>query len=469
MAIPQIPVNGTETVTHRRRVAESINDLISFRADGLRSLTKAEQLAGVTPVNPYVPSHEVDGVVRLSRYVTNSIPGTTDLSPGMTAVNLVIASMDNQSAVVELPAGILYFSSGIEIAPTPYGQQIKLRGKGSGVTRVKYTGSGNAINFSTQTILQEVSGMTIDCTGASAGANGLHMDAWRSYVDDIYLLPPSGSTGKAFLIDNGSGTFDVKMSRFYISGWGIGIRCTGGNLTTSAVTNFAAWAGYVSQCGVNFKFSYALDVSIIGVQSESARTTLGTGNGIELDNVQRFTWFGGAIEGSDAAGISFGTGVTGVLVRAGMFNNISGDTSGSYSGDVNGSLSGGAIFVCGTTAGYGFLAGGVVNQVRSYNASPEGAVTGNKCDLVLDNSTVFPWSKAFGSATNTGWLQLGMRPIDVTAANLASAAHAINADGFKFAGKQAYDTTNHKLYIARGANATDVWDLCDGSASVTPV
>ncbi len=55
----------------------------------------------------------------------------------------------------------------------------------------------------------------------------------------------------------------------------------------------------------------------------------------------------------------------------------------------------------------------------------------------------------------------------VTAANLASATSTINTSE-KYAGKLALDTTNHKLYTARGANATDPWDLADGSAAVTP-
>lgn len=59
MAIPQIPVNGTETVTHRRRVAESINDLISYRADDWRRQTDAEKGAGITPINSGFPPGDV--------------------------------------------------------------------------------------------------------------------------------------------------------------------------------------------------------------------------------------------------------------------------------------------------------------------------------------------------------------------------------------------------------------------------
>lgn len=54
-----------------------------------------------------------------------------------------------------------------------------------------------------------------------------------------------------------------------------------------------------------------------------------------------------------------------------------------------------------------------------------------------------------------------------TAANIAQDTAAINTTE-KFAGKLVRDTTNNKLYMARGPNATDPWDLVDGSASVTP-
>lgn len=54
-----------------------------------------------------------------------------------------------------------------------------------------------------------------------------------------------------------------------------------------------------------------------------------------------------------------------------------------------------------------------------------------------------------------------------TAANIASATSTINTVE-KYAGKLVRDTTNNRLYMARGTGATDPWDLCDGSASVTP-
>ena len=53
------------------------------------------------------------------------------------------------------------------------------------------------------------------------------------------------------------------------------------------------------------------------------------------------------------------------------------------------------------------------------------------------------------------------------AAEIADATDAINTSG-KRAGKLVRETTNNRLMMARGGDATDPWDVADGSASVTP-
>ncbi|MFD1809270.1 hypothetical protein ACFSHQ_17945 [Gemmobacter lanyuensis] len=62
--------------------------------------------------------------------------------------------------------------------------------------------------------------------------------------------------------------------------------------------------------------------------------------------------------------------------------------------------------------------------------------------------------------------QIGI-PTD-TASQIAAAAAGINTSA-KFAGKLVKDATNNRLMIARGASATDSWDVVDGSATVTPM
>lgn len=57
---------------------------------------------------------------------------------------------------------------------------------------------------------------------------------------------------------------------------------------------------------------------------------------------------------------------------------------------------------------------------------------------------------------------------EVTAANLASAGHAISTVD-KYRGKLALDATSNRLLFASGSNPTSPWYVCDGSATITPV
>lgn len=61
----------------------------------------------------------------------------------------------------------------------------------------------------------------------------------------------------------------------------------------------------------------------------------------------------------------------------------------------------------------------------------------------------------------------GLSTQTATAAAIAAVGNAINTAN-KRAGKIIYDTTNNRLMVASGANATDAWYVADASASVTP-
>lgn len=50
---------------------------------------------------------------------------------------------------------------------------------------------------------------------------------------------------------------------------------------------------------------------------------------------------------------------------------------------------------------------------------------------------------------------------------IADIDNLINTRG-KAAGKIVYDNVNHRLMVADGAAAADLWYVADGSASVTP-
>jgi Right handed beta helix region len=56
VSLPLISTRSLESPASRQRVAESINDILTFRADDWRTRTKAEQAAGVYPINSaYIP------------------------------------------------------------------------------------------------------------------------------------------------------------------------------------------------------------------------------------------------------------------------------------------------------------------------------------------------------------------------------------------------------------------------------
>lgn len=70
-----------------------------------------------------------------------------------------------------------------------------------------------------------------------------------------------------------------------------------------------------------------------------------------------------------------------------------------------------------------------------------------------------------GTGTRTRWIN---QDTDATAAQLASAANAINTIG-KHTGRRAWDTTNGRPVWASGPLATDVWVDKDGTTVHTPI
>lgn len=204
----------------------------------------------------------------------------------------------------------------------------RLIGSGAATT-IKYTGAGDALkldNAAGTSVMQGVRGVGFDLTGAGAAANAIHISgSWRFLIEDVFLRRDAGGTGAGILADNATaGTFDLRLRDFYIRNFGRGIKLVGGG--TNKITNMQMLAGYVSSCTVNVDIANALDVSAIGVQSESS-----TSDGIKLDTVDNFSWIGGAIEGSGGWGVNATAAVNGINVIAGMFNNLSGDFTGAYS------------------------------------------------------------------------------------------------------------------------------------------
>ncbi len=70
-------------------------------------------------------------------------------------------------------------------------------------------------------------------------------------------------------------------------------------------------------------------------------------------------------------------------------------------------------------------------------------------------------------AAATGWVCTGDITAEVTAANIAAIANAINTTD-KRKGKIVWDTTNNRAMRASGTTAASPWHVIDGSATVTP-
>lgn len=67
----------------------------------------------------------------------------------------------------------------------------------------------------------------------------------------------------------------------------------------------------------------------------------------------------------------------------------------------------------------------------------------------------------------SGWAPVGVGPVDVSAANIASKVASINVTD-KYAGKLVWDTTNNRMLRAGGALDVSPWYVIDGSVTVTP-
>lgn len=425
--------------------------------------TAAESSAGVTPVNYYITSHDIDGKVRLLRYATNTTPGITDMYAGLSACLSVVASSENSSGYIELPAGDIYFSQTLAISLTPFDQQLKIVGCGRGVTRLIYSGSGSAITWPT-TIMLSMTGFTLDLSAAGSSSKALVGSPWRSFIEDIRLLGPGSATSTiGWDMEGGSGTFDMKSRDIYITLFGTGIKAIGSISGNTAITNFLICGAYVSGNNINYYFDGLTDAAFVGCQSESS-----VGYGVYLKNTTNFNWLGGAIEASGTYGIYFDTGVSGVFVRVGFYNNTSGDLGGTPTGDINRIYYGGgnALNLQGGSKIVGDGGSGTAPSVSMYSGDPEGSVAADPGSMVLAGTGI-DYAKASGTG-NTGWRRLGYFTSEASAANLASAAAAINTTD-KYRLKTCLNTDTGVMFYAVGSGTTDNWTSFNAGTNITPV
>lgn len=118
----------------------------------------------------------------------------------------------------------------------------------------------------------------------------------------------------------------------------------------------------------------------------------------------------------------------------------------------------------GGTAGKGLLVSSTAN-FGVFFGSGAPTLSAAKGSLYLRSDGSSGTSLYENTSGSTTWRPHGVA-VD-TAANIASATATINTSG-KHQGRLVFDTTNTRLMVANGSNATDAWYVADGSASVTP-
>lgn len=109
----------------------------------------------------------------------------------------------------------------------------------------------------------------------------------------------------------------------------------------------------------------------------------------------------------------------------------------------------------------GSLTGGVVNLLDTPYQVWDDA---GKNSMVIrgNQETTFQ-----ADPISSRWFANNYPTIEASAANIASSSNGINTSN-KYPDKMVWDTTNNRMMRARGSSATAVWDVVDGSASVTP-
>jgi len=99
---------------------------------------------------------------------------------------------------------------------------------------------------------------------------------------------------------------------------------------------------------------------------------------------------------------------------------------------------------------------GPVTSTNGFVGAVTGDITGDITGNVTGNVTG-------GVAATSAYVQINA----VAATAIADAADAINTAN-KVAGTIVLDTTNSRIMVALGADATSDWAVADGSATVTP-
>jgi hypothetical protein len=106
---------------------------------------------------------------------------------------------------------------------------------------------------------------------------------------------------------------------------------------------------------------------------------------------------------------------------------------------------------------------GVVCRSNRVGAVPGGSFAYHSLSTTPQGNSI---EQPHGTATNAGsWNIDGMGM--ATSTQIGTATNGINTYA-KYVGRRVYDTSNKRIMVAQGSNATDQWEVADGSAAVTP-
>jgi len=195
--LPLLPTNNQSDVLHRKRIAETVNDILRFHNDDWRKRTAAEIAAGVTPTDYAYPPGRID------RYGTNTTPGTTNMASAVQAAfnagHLVTGEQGTEyycgTTNITVPANARASLYGVKLKTAVSGNPfITITGSDVEILGVEIEGNGNGsltdaderlISFVGASAAAYKSGLTLrDCHLYESGFYGLYCE----FADNILVV-----------------------------------------------------------------------------------------------------------------------------------------------------------------------------------------------------------------------------------------------------------------------------------------
>lgn len=197
MPLQKLPVTGLDNENQRRRLPETLNQVLTHQFDDSRVRTKAEVLAGVTPVNYAYGSDESSGYVHVRRFGAVGDGTTDDTSAIQRAITVAQGSGKNLS--VFFGSGNFAVSSSLTVANANQGISFigqpwssEQQGSQNPTCVIKWTGGASAL-FNCTTTFTSFFGISFQNfgTGTTAVASS---NAGRIHMYRCSFLVPSGAS-----------------------------------------------------------------------------------------------------------------------------------------------------------------------------------------------------------------------------------------------------------------------------------